>query len=77
MHADRRVQNQFLKPQGAIYQRLADIVKIGDDSGVEAVGKAFDLYRSCMDAATIESLGVTPLLNVIRNFTGTLHASCV
>ena len=40
--------------------------------GVEAVGKAFDLYRSCMDDATIERLGATPLLNLIRDSLGTL-----
>ena len=70
VHAGRDVQNQLIKPQITLYQRLADI--IANDGGVEAVGKAFDLYRSCMDAATIENLGITPLLNVIRDTLGTL-----
>ena len=43
----------------------------GDNGGVEAVGKAFDLYQSCMDVATIESLGATPLLTLIRETLGT------
>ena len=60
-----------------IFQRLADIVANGDDGGVEAVGKAFDLYRSCMDEATIESLGATPLLNLIRDTLGTLSIASV
>ena len=76
-HAGLTAQTQLLKPQSPIYQRLADIAEIGDDGGVEAVRKAFDLYQSCMDADTIENLGVTPLLSVIRDFAGTLHASYV
>ena len=44
----------------------------GDDGGIEAVGKAFDLYRSCMDSTTIESLGATPLLNLIQDTLGTM-----
>ena len=44
----------------------------GNSGELEAVGKAFDLYRSCMDAAAIESLGATPLLNLIRDSLGTL-----
>ena len=66
-----QVQNEFVKLQITLYQRLANMIVSGDDGGVEAVGKAFDLYRSCMDAATIENLGVTPLLNVIRDSLGT------
>ena len=72
LYADERVQSQLLKPQTPIFQRLADIATSGDDGGVEAVGKAFELYRSCMDAATIESLGATPLLNLIRDTLGTV-----
>jgi predicted metalloendopeptidase len=60
------------KLRSPIFQRLADVVASGDDGGVEAVGKAFDLYRSCMDAATIESLGATPLLNLIQDRLGTM-----
>ena len=68
-----QLQNEFVNLQVTLYQRLADVIANGDDGGVEAVGKAFDLYQSCMDAATIENLGVTPLLDVIRNSLGTLH----
>ena len=73
-HTGREVQNQLVKPQITLYQRLANMIVNGNNSGgVEAVGKAFDLYRSCMDDATIERLGATPLLNLIRNTLGTLH----
>ena len=72
------MQNEFFKLQITLYQRLANMIASGDDGGVEAVGKAFDLYRSCMDAATIENLGVTPLLNVIRDSLGTsIHCESV
>ena len=74
IHADRIKQNQLSKPQSPIYQRLADMVAIGDDGGVEAVGKAFDLYRSCMDDTTIEGLGVNPLLDVFEDSLG-MHRS--
>jgi predicted metalloendopeptidase len=76
MHTGRDVQNQLVKPQLTVYDRLANMFANGNssDSGVEAVGKAFDLYRSCMDAAAIESLGATPLLNLIRDSLGTTHA---
>ena len=74
IHADRIKQNQLSKPQSPIYQRLADMVAIGDDGGVEAVGKAFDLYRSCMNDTTIESLGVNPLLDVLEDSLG-MHRS--
>ena len=70
IHAGMIKQNQLSKPQSPIYQRLADMVAIGDDGGVEAVGKAFDLYRSCMDDTTIESLGAIPLLKLIQNTLG-------
>ena len=67
------MQNQLVKPQLNVYQRLANlIVNVNNSGGVEAVGKAFDLYRSCMDDATIERLGATPLLNLIRDTLGTL-----
>ena len=72
LYADKKVQSQLSKLQSPIFQRLADIAASGDDGGVEAVGKAFDLYLSCMDAATIESLGATPLLNLIRDTLGTI-----
>ena len=44
---------------------------------LKATWKAFDVYRSCMDDASIESHGATPLLNLIQNRLGTyvtLHA---
>ena len=66
------VQSELTKLGSHTVQRLAKIIASGDDGGVEAVGKAFDLYSSCMDAATIESLGATPLLNLIRDSLGTL-----
>ena len=49
----------------------------GNSGGLEAVGKAFDLYRSCMDAAAIESLGATPLLNFTRDSLGKLIHACI
>ena len=71
LYAGDTVLNQLSKLGDAIFLRLADIIESGDDGGVEAVGKAFDLYQSCMDAATIEYLGATPLLNLIRDTLGT------
>ena len=61
------LQNKLDSP---IFQRLADIIASGDDGGVEAVGKAIDFYQSCTDNATIESLGATPLLNLIQDTLG-------
>ena len=66
------VQNPLTELGTPIFQRLADIIANGDDGGVEAVGKAFDLFRSCVDDDTIESLGATPLLNLIRDLLGTM-----
>lgn len=63
-----KVQNPLVKSQITLYQRMADI--LGSYSGVEAVGKAFNLYQSCMDAATIDGLGATPVVNVIRDKLG-------
>ena len=65
------VQNQFLEPQTTIFQKLIKIIESGNDGGVEAVRKVIDLYQSCMDATTIENLGVTPLLDLIETL-GTL-----
>ena len=74
VHAGAVVQNQLRKPQMTVYERLANIIMNGNNSGgVEAVAKAFDVYRSCMDGATIERLGATPLLNLIRDSLGALH----
>ena len=56
VHVGSDGQNQLIKPQRTIYQRLANIV--ANDSRVEAVRKAFDLYQSCMDAATIDKVGI-------------------
>ena len=70
MYAGSEVQNQLVKPQITLYQRLASI--LASYSGVEAVGKAFDLYQSCMDAATIDRLGIIPVFNVIRDTLGML-----
>ena len=70
--ADEDVQNQLNKLNSPISQRLADIIASGDDGGVEAVRKAIDFYQSCMDNTTIESLGATPLLNLIQDTLGTM-----
>lgn len=75
-NAGRPVQNQLLKPQLTIYQRLANMIMNGGNGSreIEAVGKVFNLYRSCMDEAAIERLGAAPLLNLIRDSLGTSHA---
>ena len=72
VHAGRDLQNQLVKPQLTIYQRLANMITNGGNNSqrLEATRKAFDVYRSCMDAAAIESRGATPLLNLIRNRLG-------
>ena len=70
LFAGEQVQSQLFKLQSPIFQRLAGVIESGDDGGVEAVGKAFDLYRSCMDDTTIESLGAIPLLKLIQNTLG-------
>ena len=46
--------------------RVRKILESGDDGGVEAVRKVLDFYQSCIDTATIESLGVQPLIQVIN-----------
>ena len=77
IYAGREVQNQLVKPQLTVYDRLANMIvngNSGDSEGVEALGKAVNLYRSCMDAATVESLGATPLLNLTRDSLSPLHA---
>ena len=68
----RVVQNQLLIPQATIYQRLANMITNGGNNSqrLEATQKAFDVYRSCIDSATIESRGATPLLYLIRNRLG-------
>ena len=71
LYAGDTVLDQLSQLENAIFSRLADIIESGDDGGVEAVGKAFDLYQSCMDTATIKNLGATPLLNLIRDTLGT------
>ena len=61
-----QVQNQFSELQITIFQKLGKIIESGNDGGVEAVRKVIDLYQSCMDAATVDSLGATPLLDLIE-----------
>jgi uncharacterized protein VirK/YbjX len=76
-YAGRPFQNQLVKPQVVLYNRLANMFTNRSSSGserIEAVGKAVDLYQSCMDAAAIERLGATPLLNLIRDSLGKCHA---
>lgn len=52
--------------QDTINVRLRKIVESGNSGGVEAVQKVLDLYKSCMDTATIESRGIQPLFELIN-----------
>ena len=70
LFVDADLITQLSKPQTPIYQKLAALAKKGYDGGTEAVRKAFYLYRSCMDEAAIEDLGVTPLRNLIAERLG-------
>lgn len=58
--------------QDTINVRLRKIVESENNSGVEAVQKVLDLYKSCMDTTTIESRGIQPLFELI-NQTGGYH----
>jgi hypothetical protein len=48
---------------------LKKILDEGEDGGVRAVGKVMDLYQSCLDTKSLNSLGADPLLQLI-NATG-------
>ena len=56
--------------EDTINVRLRKIAENGNNGGVEAVQKVLDLYKSCMDTATIESRGVQPLLELINQTGG-------
>ena len=56
--------------QDTINVRLRKIVESGNNGGVEAVQKVLDLYKSCMDTATIESRGIQPLFELINQTGG-------
>ena len=69
------IVTQLMKPQIPLFQNLAKLADSGNDGGVEAVRKAFTLYRSCKNATTIENLGVTPLRNLIAERLGMLSVA--
>ena len=56
--------------EDTINVRLRKIVESGNNGGVEAVQKVLDLYKSCMDTATIESRGIQPLFELINQTGG-------
>ena len=66
------IVTQVMKPQIPLFQNLAKLADSGNDGGVEAVRKAFTLYRSCKNATTVENLGVTPLRTLIAERLGML-----
>ena len=68
-YAGRFAIDPLLATQLRIFRYLADL---GDSRTVTdpQTQNAFDLYQSCLDDKTIESLGVQPLLDVINNFLG-------
>jgi predicted metalloendopeptidase len=46
---------------------LKKVLDANDDSGIEAVRKLMDFYQSCMNTEEINTLGVEPILAVIKS----------